>query len=65
MERRTVERILQRLNLADRAQARQVMGIIDDGDAGGVIAPILQPPQPFHEEWERCFAQRLRRRFHT
>src|SRR6202046_4015683 len=34
-----VERILQRLNLANRAQASQVMGIVHDGDARGVVTP--------------------------
>jgi hypothetical protein len=47
--RRAVESILQRLNLADRAQARQVVGIIDDGDTRRVIAPILEPPESLHE----------------
>ena len=45
-----VERILQRLNLADRAQARQVVGAIEDGDAGRVVAPILEPPQSLHQD---------------
>jgi len=46
---RAFERILQRLNLANRTQAGQVMGIIDDGDACGVVAPIFEPPQSFHQ----------------
>ena len=50
VERRAVERVLQRLNLADHAQAREVMRIVHDGDAGRVIAAILEPSQPFHEE---------------
>src|SRR3984957_14010005 len=50
MARREVERILQRLNLANRAQASQVMGIVHDGDARGVVTPILQPPQSLHED---------------
>src|SRR5580692_12754094 len=45
-----VERILQRLNLANRSQAGQVMRIIDDGYTRRVITPILQPPQSFHED---------------
>jgi hypothetical protein len=27
-----------------------VMGIVHDGDARGVVAPILQPPQSLHED---------------
>src|SRR5277367_652713 len=47
---RAVERILQRLNFAKRPQAGQVLGIIDDGDARGVVASILQTPQSFHQD---------------
>ena len=43
VERRTVERILQRLHFANHAYARQVIGIVHDGHAGRVIAAILEP----------------------
>jgi hypothetical protein len=47
---RALERILERLNLANRPQAGQVMGIIDDGDARGVVPPIFEPAQSFHQD---------------
>jgi hypothetical protein len=48
--RRTIQRILQRLNLAYRSQSGKMMGIIDYGDPSRVVTPILQAPQPLHED---------------
>ena len=43
------ERLLQHAHLADGAQARQVPGAVQHGDAGRVVAAVFQPPQALHQ----------------
>ena len=49
VDRGLIQRILQRLHLALGAQAGQVLGTVEHGEAGRVVAPVLQPPQALHQ----------------
>ena len=44
-----VQRVLQRLDLAQPPQAPQ-LAAADQGQARGVVAAVLQAPQPFHQD---------------
>ena len=46
---RLIQRLLQHLHLAQGAQAGQVPGAVEHGEAGRVVAPVLQAPQAFHQ----------------
>ena len=48
--RRGVDGFLQALHLADGAQALELAGAVDHGDAGGVVAAVLEAPQALHED---------------
>src|ERR1700743_2524309 len=47
---RAIQGVLKCLNLPPRSQSVQVMGIVDDSDAGRIVAAVLQSPQSFHED---------------
>ena len=45
-----LDRLLQGADLAHRAQAHQVLGAVQHGEAGRVVAAVLQPPQALHQD---------------
>ena len=42
--------VLEHLDLADRAQALELRGAVEHGDAGGVVATVFEPAQSLHED---------------
>ncbi len=42
--------VLEHLDLADRAQALELGGAVEHGDAGGVVAAVFEPAQSLHQD---------------
>ena len=44
------DRVLEHLDLADGAQALELGGAVEHGDAGGVVAAVFEAAQPLHQD---------------
>jgi hypothetical protein len=47
---RLCERLIEHAHLADRAQAGEMLRAVEDRDPGRIVATVLKPPQPFHQD---------------
>ena len=45
-----LQRLVEHLHLADRAQAGELLGAVQNGQARRVVATIFEPPQALHED---------------
>jgi len=47
---RLLQRLIEHLHLADRAQPGEVLRAVQDGQAGRVVAAVFEPPQALHQD---------------
>ena len=45
-----LERLIEHAHLADRAQPGEMLRPVEHGNAGRIVAAILEPPQTLHED---------------